>query len=152
MKTYKQTSEIIDDARLFHKKMNDFYEQLHKKSKEQRVKMLLEYLIKHEKHRDETLAKYEKEASSKIMAAWFKYIPEDISAESLKYMVVKPNMSVDDVVNSALLMNNCLVKYYKGLIEETKVEAVRDMFNSLSKRIEKEERDLVRDASRLNDI
>ncbi|WP_430933936.1 hypothetical protein [Saccharicrinis sp. 156] len=152
MKAYKQTFEIIDYARLFHKKLNDFYEQLHEKSEKQRVKMLLEYLSKHEKHREETLANYEKEASEKVMDTWFKYVPGNISSECLEKMVIKPDMSVDEVVDSALLMNNCLIKLYKGLIEETKIDEVKEVFISLLKRIEKEERDLVRDATRLKDI
>ncbi len=41
--------------------------------------MLLDYLSRHEKHREETLAKYEEEASKKVMETWFKYIPKNIS-------------------------------------------------------------------------
>lgn len=152
MKTFKQTSEIIDYGRLFHERMKDFYIQLHEKAEKQRVKMLLEYLSQHENHREETLAKYKKEASNKVMDTWFQYIHENIPSDFFENIKVESNMSVDDVVNSALQLNNCLIELYKGLIEETKVEEIRDLFKSLVKRLEQEERDLVRDASRLNEI
>ena len=61
-------------------------------------------------------------------------------------------MSVDDVVCSTLHLNNYLIKLYKGLIEEAEVEEVKEVFYSLLKQLEQEERNLVRDASRLNDI
>ena len=152
MRTYKQTSELIDYVRLFHKKMRGFYDQLHEKAEKQRVKMLLEYLSRHEKHREETLAKYEKEASNKVMDTWFQYVPENISSDCFKKIVNKSNISVDDVVSNVLHLNNCLIELYRGIIEETAVEEVKDVFKSLLNRIEQEERDLVRDASRLNDI
>lgn len=152
MKTYKQTFEIFDYARIFHRKMREFYNQLHEKTEKQRIKLLLEYLSRHEKQRVETLARYEKDASRKVMDTWFKYVPENISFDCLKNIEINSNMSVDDVVEIALGMNNCLIELYKGVIEETKVEEVKDVFNSLLRRVEQEEKNLVRDVCRLNDI
>ena len=61
-------------------------------------------------------------------------------------------MSVDDVIRIALNLNNCLIEMYKILIEETDVKEVEEVLTNLMKRIEKEEMNLVRDASWLYDI
>jgi rubrerythrin len=150
MKTFKKTFEIIDYVRLFHEKMSEFYGQLREQTEKQRIKMLLDYLCQHERHREETLEEYKKGASSKVLNNWFKYVPENIPFDCFENIAINPDMSVDDVVDNALSLNNCLIEMYKGLIEVTKVEEVKEMFCSLLKRIEKEEKNLVRDAAMLN--
>lgn len=152
MKTNKQTYEIIEFVRLFHKQIADFYDRLHNKDEKQRVKMLLDYLSQHERHREETLAKYEKEASRKIMDTWYKYIPSNITYNCLENMVIKDNMSVDDVIHLALDFNYCLIEIYKELIEETRAIKVRDVFISLLKRLQQEQKNLARDSLWLYDV
>lgn len=152
MKSYMQVKEIIEFVRLFHQQMREFYESLHEKDEKYRIKIFLDYLCRHEKHREDTLARYEKEALSNIMDAWFKFLPKNITPKCLESNVIKSDMTVDDVVCFALELNNCLVEIYKKLIEQTNVREVKEVFKSLLHRIEKEEKNLVRDASLLNDI
>ena len=61
-------------------------------------------------------------------------------------------MSVNDVIRIALDFDNCLIQIYKELIKETEVSEVKDVFNSLLKRLEQEQHNLVRDALWLYDI
>lgn len=152
MKTYKQTSDIIQSVRSFHDQMRIYYDRLHKNDEKQKVKMLLDYLSRHEKHRDETLAKYEEEASKKVMEIWFKYIPNNISPDCFDNIDIKSNMSVDDVIGIAMHLNNCLLELYTRLVENTPGNEVRDVFNCLLERMKKEKMNLARDALWLNDI
>lgn len=152
MKTYKQTYDIIDCLRSFHQQMKDFYERLHEKDEKQKVKMLLDYLSRHEKHREETLAKYEEEASRKVMETWFKYIPKVLYPDCFENISIRSNMSVDDVIGIALHFNNCLVELYTRLVENTPGNEVRNVFISLLERMKKEKMNLARDALWLNDL
>ena len=94
MKSYKQVSDIFELVRLSHQQMKDFYNRLHKKDETERVKMLLDYLYKHEKHREETLAQYAEEAQDKIMNTWFKYVPENTASDCLNSISIKPDMTL----------------------------------------------------------
>lgn len=152
MKTYKQTYDIIEFVRSFHQQMEDFYERLHANDEKQKVKILLDYLSSHEKHREETLAKYEKEESRKVMDTWFKYVPENIPHNCFEDFEIKSHMSVDDIVHIALQLNNYLIELYTGLVRETEVIEVKDVFNCLLERIKKDEKDLARDVLWLKDI
>lgn len=152
MKTFKNTFEIIDYVRLFHVRMCEFYEKLKILTDNQRLKMLLEYLISREQKNEETLLTYKKEASVNVLNSWFQYIPENIPDNCLKEIDLSVELTTDDVVDYVLRLNNCLIEMYKGLINETDVEDVKDVFVSLLKGIEKEEKNLVRDAALLNDI
>lgn len=152
MKTYEQTCDIIKSVRSFHNQMRIFYERLHERDEKQKVKMLLDYLSRHEKHREETLAKYEKEASRKVMDTWFKYIPDNIPDNYIDNIEIESPMSVDDIMHITLQLNNCLIELYKGLIKKTEVNEVREVFTCLLERIKKDEKDLARDVLWLNDI
>lgn len=152
MKTNEQTHEIIEDVRLVHKHMSDFYEQLHRKDEKGKVKILLDYLTQHEKHRDETLTKYEDETSSKTMGAWFKYIPLNNISSYLESVNIESNISVYDVVSIALDLDDRLIEIYKYLIDYSKNTEVKNMFSSLLNRLEQEKRNLARDTLWLNDF
>jgi hypothetical protein len=132
--------------------MQVFYERLHEKDEKQKVKMLLDYLSRHEKHREETLARYEEEASKKVMEMWFKYIPKNLCPECFENISIRSNMSVDDVIGIAMHFNNCLVELYMSLIENTSGNEVRNVFICLLERMKKEKMNLARDALWLNDI
>jgi len=152
MKTYKQTCDIIECVRSFHNQMSIFYERLHENDEKQKVKMLLDYLSRHEKHREETLTKYEKEASKKVMDTWFKYIPDNIPDNFIDNIIIKSPMSVDDIMHIALQLNNCLIELYKGLFRETEVNDVREVFTCLLERIKNDEKNLAKNVLWLNDM
>lgn len=152
MKTHKQTHEIIEDVRSSHKQMSDFFEQLHRKDEKEKVKILLDYLTQHEKHRDETLTKYEDETSSKAMDTWFKYIPINNISAYMENVRVKSNISVDEVVRIALELDDGFIEMYKRLIENSKNNDIRNMFSSLLNRLEHEKKNLSRDTLWLNDL
>ena len=132
--------------------MRIFYERLHESDEKQKVKLLLDYLSRHEKHREETLTKYEKVASRKVMDTWFKYIPDNIPDGYIDNIEIKSPISVDDIMHIALQLNNCLIELYKGLIRETEVNDVRTLFTSLLERIKKDEKNLAKNVLWLNDI
>ena len=152
MKTNKQTREIIEDIRLSHSRMSDYFDQLHRKDEKEKLKILLDYLTQHEKHRDEILAKYEDETSSKSMDVWFKYIPMNDISKYLENVRIESNMSVQDVVGIALDLDDQLIKMYKRLVDNSKNTEIRNMFNCLLSRLEQEKRNLARDTLWLNDF
>lgn len=152
MKAYKKTSEIIDFARLFHIKMKKFYEELNKHSNEQRIKLFLDFLIERETLREKTLADFLQEASGNILNSWFKYIPENIPEDCFKEKVNNPDITLNEIVDYALQLNNCLVEMYKGLMEEADADELKELFHHLWKKIEKEEKNLVRDSELLYDL
>ena len=49
---FETTKDVLDHARDFHRQLSDHYAQLRDKAERERVKMLLDYLSRHEKHLD----------------------------------------------------------------------------------------------------
>lgn len=152
MKAFKKTSEIIDYARSFHIKMKEFYQQLNERSENERVKLFLDFLISHEIHFEKTLEDYSADAPNYVLDSWYKYVPENMPENCLKNFVHDPDMTVDDVIGYALGFNNCLYEMYKGLVEEASSEEIKDLFQNLMNKILKEEKNLVRDGTLLNEM
>jgi len=152
VKTYQQTYEIIESIRSFHIHMRNFYERLHEKDENQRVKMLLDYLGHYEKFREKTLARFIEVAPRKVMDTWYKYIPGNISPDCCENIEIKSHMCVDDIFQIALSNNNCLIEFYEGMVRCSENKEVRDVFDFLLDRIKIEEKNLARDALWLHDL
>ncbi|MCK5913073.1 MAG: hypothetical protein KAG12_04295, partial [Desulfuromusa sp.] len=73
---YGQAKGIIDAGRAFHQRASAFYQQLHDKAEGARVKMLLDYLVRHEAHLGRALADFNDESRLKAMGAWYQYAQE----------------------------------------------------------------------------
>lgn len=152
MKTNQQTSDIFDDIRLFHNKSSDFFDHLHRSDEKGELKILLDYLTQHEKLREKTIQKYKSENSSKAKDAWFKYVPIKSASSYLKSLEVDSNMSVQDVVQIAMDLDDQLIELYKRLVGNSKNTDIKNIFSSLLLRLKQEKKNLVRDALWLNDF
>ena len=143
---YKRTKDLLDRARLFHKRLGELYKRLETVSKQEQVKMLLDYMSRHEKHLTESLSKYEEEASRRVMDYWYKYTPNNKSCENLENIELRPDMTIDDVISLAMRMDECLVELYRSVAENAESEEVKEIFNSLLEMEKQEKVELLRNA------
>ncbi|MBN1253539.1 MAG: hypothetical protein JXR51_06135 [Bacteroidales bacterium] len=153
---YSQEIEIIEEIKSFHKHLSEFYTKLAKKSENQRVKMLLDYLSHNEKLREEFLIKYEDFTPKSNMKNWIRKPTNSLStkiSECSKKIKILPSYSVDDVFKTALHFNECLVKLYKSLaIEEEFDRSFTKIFHYMLKRTKQQEMKLSRDVNLLYDF
>lgn len=149
---YGQAKEILKYAQEFHQQVSNFYQQISDKGQSTRVKMLLDYMIRHEKHLQKTLANYEKGVSSKVLDAWYQYSKDQRTfapLESIKYLA---DMSADDVMKIASTIDNCLISSYKGIAETTNVPEVKEIFQNLLDMEEQQKHVKARVALGINDM
>ena len=151
---FETTKDVLDHAREFHGRVSDFYGRLSKKVHKERVKMLLEYLTRHEKHLEESLAQYEEGVSQKILNTWFLYPPPKQILDTCQTVALeeKEDLVVDDVIKIALELDECLVQLYKIMVEHSEFEEVREVFANLLALEKRRELDFVRDALYLKEI
>lgn len=153
MKTFQQARDVVDHTRDFHHQLSNFYEKLKGESERERVKMLLDYLSRHEKHLEETLAQYEDDVSEKILDAWFQYIPEeqdqDISPDKLH---VESDMSVEDIIRMAMRLDDYLIKLYEGMVERANFPQVREAFLNILEMEKQEQHQVSKNVLSMTDI
>lgn len=152
--SFETTKDVLKHARDFHHHLSEYYSQLSEKSDRERVKMLLNYLSRHEKHLAESLSQYEEGVSKKILNTWFQFPTPQGMLHTCRTMAVKEQqeLSVDGIVELALQLDECLVQLYQEMIKSSEVDVVKDVFQNLLEMEKHEEVELVRNAFRLKGL
>jgi rubrerythrin len=149
---FEQIKDVLDYSRQLHAQIRRYYDSLNAQTGQKRVKMLLDYLSRHEKHMEESLDQYEHEAKQGVLDVWLQYAPSTKIEEKLKQCVVRPGMAVDEIVKIALEFDDALVQLYKEVVREVDDEKVRAVFRNLIERENQEKLLLVRSAMQLDDM
>ena len=153
---YKQEREILDQIRSFHKRLSEFYSSLKDKAENQKAIMLLDYLSRHEKLREEFIIRYKEVAPEPLMQSWLQLPDEHLSKkickcfESIEY---KSKYTIEDIVEIAMHLDDCLIKVYEALaVEEESNSKVSNIFYALMKKTKQQEMNLARDLNWLYDM
>ncbi len=149
----EQTRDILEHARQFHRQVSEFYSQLRCQAEKERIKMLLDYMIRHEDNMVKALEDFERSAPKHLLGACFKvgrqFRP---CCDVVRELNISADMSVDEVIQIGLEFNDCLIAVYKDRAENAPDEKVRGVFQNLVALAQKEQRLLSRDAQRLLDL
>lgn len=152
MLTFETTRDIIDLARKFHGELSAFYQRMGDQASKGRVRLLLQYMSRHEKHLEECLQDYERDASRRILETWFQYTPGAVPLEHLERVRLEPEMSIEDVVDVALRLDECLIRLYQEMADKADSREVAEVFCNLLDLERKEEVCLTRNALSIKDL
>ncbi|MBU1909561.1 MAG: hypothetical protein KJ726_05915 [Verrucomicrobia bacterium] len=148
--TTQRTRDILERAREFHAQLSRFYERMGESVDHEKIRMLLTYMSRHETNLAECLTRYKREAAERVLDTWFKYVSEKATCKSFEGVVIRPDATVEEVVQIALRLDRCLVDLYTEMAERAVSQEVRDLFMSLLKTEQKEENQMVRNAFTLD--
>jgi len=145
-RTARQLLTLVRD---FHRQLGDFYAEMSVKAEREKVKALLEYMRRHEEHLEAHLGKYNKPGAGRLLDAWFARMPEIAKCECFEGPKLTRDMSVEDVVRTALWFDDCLIEFIREMAELAPTDYLRDVFSSLASMEEQEERKVTRAALEL---
>jgi len=128
---YGQAKEIIEAARAFHRRASMFYQELSDQAEAGKVKMLLDYLVRHEAHLDRALSDYTQDVRIKALNAWYQYAQDKCLLQPFDISQYPEELTVDDVMNIGLNIDSCLLASYRGMAEATTSSEVREIFENL---------------------
>jgi rubrerythrin len=152
MLRFEQAKDVIDYCAKLHHQIGEFYNDLSEEVSQERVRMLLTYLSRHEKHLEESLEEYEADASNKVMNTWLQFVPSSGIEASIKAFELNPSMSVDEVIDKTIEFDDSLIALYQEIINETSEPSVRAVFENLVAMENKEKIKMVRNAMMLKEI
>lgn len=141
--SFEQTKDVIERARLFHRQLRDYYLQLKEVTDKQRVQMLLDYLCLHEEKMERSLSEFEQSTTRGALSTWFMYAPGDETEKVLKSLRIDPDMTSQEVVCTALQLDETLLRLYKQAAELAPREPIRELFRSMYEEGKKERSKLV---------
>jgi len=147
---FETTRDMLHHARDVHALIAKHFHELADKTDNPRVKMLLDYVEEHEKHLENTLNRYEADAPTNILNAWFQFSPCERKMDQLKSLFTDKNVSTDEVIDQVLTLDECIMDMYRKIATEAEAEDVRDMFKNILQMEENEQRKVVKNAMRLD--
>ncbi len=127
---FEQTRDILEKARGFHRALAAYFERLEQIAPKERVRMVLEYLRRHEQAMDEELKSFEAHAARPVLESWFKYAPESVQ-EAIQRLEIRADMTVEEVVDIALKLDEQLLALYGHAARLAPDAAVRELFSNL---------------------
>lgn len=149
---FERVRDVLDHVKAFHRQLHQYYIGLEREAEKQRVAMLLSYLGRHQKHLEECLEDYEESAASKVLNAWFKYAPDMQILKFIANTELKPDMTTDQVVKTALQYDDKIINFYREMTKNAESVAVKEVFESLLQLESREKLRVARNALILEDI
>lgn len=128
---YKTVKDVVDHSRRLHQQISQLYQDIKQEQSQERVRMLLDYLQRHEDHLEESLDKFEKDKSQKVLDSWFQYVPDQDISAVLEQIEITDHMSVDEVILMALKLDDYFIDLYEGMVEHSSSSAVKSVFQNL---------------------
>ncbi len=143
---YSQVKNMLEQVRDFHGQLVQYYDRLSKEAEQQRVKMLLDHMSKHEQDLQDGLRAYEETATENVMETYVdcEYCNEILA--TCRQTPIAPETNVEGVIRVAMDVDNCLLRFFREVAEHAETERVRDVFKNLVEMEESELRKLATNA------
>lgn len=146
MNNFEQVKDVLDYAKTVHADLRKFYDSLNEKNQQERVKILLDYLSRHENHLEETLERFEAGSQTHVLETWMQYAPSINIQQLIDGKSIRTDMSVDDVVKLAVEFDDAVVELFREAADECEIPTVKEVFHNLVELENQEKLRLVRDA------
>ncbi len=148
----EQVMDLIDHACELHARLSEYYDELSKRSGQDRVKILLNYLSESEARHEKALAEYEHDfASADVTDTWYQFKPDLMEKGKWIPENITPEMDADAVLRVVLRIDDRLSELYREIIKRAHSKRIRDVFTNLLDTNEKEKRNLARDFAHMSD-
>jgi hypothetical protein len=157
MKSYKKTADVLTIVADFHEKIDGIYKNLNDGTDRDRLSLLLDYLSRHHERLKKALKEQgqkgeEAGVSEIINETWIQYVPESeyLTVEGID---VSPDMSVDNLVDTAMTLNDRLITFFQTLSQNMGLPPqIQELFNRLSEMEEQEKKNLAETADQLKKL
>ncbi len=149
---FEQISDFLEHVRTFHGRVAARYEEMAGETKNERLKMLLYYMVGREKETAESVMHFMEESPRQIMRAWAQPGEHEETLKELLQRPVPDDPDVDGLVEFAMQLAGefeALFEYAADTADEDDVAAV---FRSLLAETRKSREQLARNANMIIDF
>jgi hypothetical protein len=152
MSNFSQVHELLLHNQQLHARTEKFYISLSKEADNERVKMLLNTLVKHESELSSSLGAYIEKAPEKILNTYFQFDHENSVEELFVTTFDSVQISTDDVEIMATAFDDYFCHLYSEMQEAVDCEIVQDLFENLHEHMMEEKKKLSIDIYSMMDM
>ncbi|MGK0409642.1 MAG: hypothetical protein ACJASB_001798 [Shewanella psychromarinicola] len=152
MSNFSQVHELLLHNQQLHARTAAFYRVLSKDAKSERVKMLLNTLVKHESDLSSSLHAYIVKAPNKILNTYFQFDHEHNVEELFVTKFDSVQINTDDVELIATAFDNYFCHLYTEMQQAVDCALVQDLFENLHEHMMEEKKRLSTDIYSMMDM
>ena len=131
MNHFERVRDVITYVQAFHRELSGYYGRLRKSNQPERVIMLLDYLQSHEDRLIDALDDFPDGARERVLETWFQYTPEKDILAPLKATRPASDLTVDQVMKTAMKMDTALIRFLEELTEQAGSQPVTEVLQNL---------------------
>lgn len=149
---YETAKDLLVEAARLHEGLGRYYSQLSSEAGKERVRMLLDYLVRHETNMAAVLSRYSKETANNVRNAWFTYALDSAFAKCIPPAPPVDQLSIDEIINLAIQLDDHIIDLYQLIALESELPEAREAFTNLVQLERQEKMRMVRQAMGLKDL
>lgn len=152
MNNFSTVCDFLLHNQKLHSRIAEFYRELSAQANSERVKMLLNILIKHEIELSTSLCKYIEKSPAKILDTFFQYDREHDVEYLFATVAERSQISSDEVETLANRFDQYFSELYEGMESEVDADSVEALFKNLHQEMEEEKKRLSTDMNSMEDM
>ena len=149
---FKQTRDILTVLQQQYAQIIDYFDCLEDKTDRQRILQLLELEKKRHNEIREIIGRYKREEYKAILETWIQFSAEGSLDKELEKFQIRPDFSIEEVMNVSVALDNWLEDMLKDLIDKSPSTRARELFDSLLEVMVQEKKQLSTDYALANDL
>lgn len=149
--SYATVKDILEYSARLHQHASNLYQQLREQTQRDRVDMMLKLLSAHEQTLAQSLQSTQEHASATTLSEWHQFEASSIADVLSGGDAIHPDMSVDELVQIALKIDDYLIQLYRQMMSEAPSRDSQALFQGLISLEENEKMSTVRAALSVND-
>ncbi|BCX89826.1 hypothetical protein MIN45_P2199 [Methylomarinovum tepidoasis] len=152
LRKFEQVRDVLEYGKFLHEEMKALAERIEDQEQSKRLKLLLDYLKRHEDELARSLAKFEEETQAHILNLWLPYPPTPELEKKLRNLKIHPHMSVEEIAKLVFDFEDALIELYKQALSEIDDVHVQEVLQNLVQLEDAEKRRFAMNLARLEGI
>ncbi|MDN2662692.1 hypothetical protein [Psychromonas sp. 14N.309.X.WAT.B.A12] len=152
MNNFNNVHDFLKQNQKLHSRIAEFYQSLSKDAENQRTKLLLDILIKHELELLDFISNYLDKASDKTQKAFIQFDPEQNLDALFSTDFNRTQVTSEQVEALADRFNQYLSDIYQGISKSNESQEVKIVFDNLHQHTEQKKKQLSIELNEMHDI
>lgn len=144
----RRVADFLHWAEAYHARLAEFYRSRGKEAARSEVKIVLDYMARHQDALRRIIEDYERGASKAVLDTWYKISPDPKAFQDPSASGFRPDLTSDEAIDLALDLDHSLISMYEQLIRRAETPGLREVLENLLQAERREEIRLLRSQSR----
>jgi hypothetical protein len=130
---------VLRRAGDFEHQLMTYYLDLSGQSTREGVRLLTDYMARHRRRLAEALERFPAAEYQRICALPLRYEPVSSECDRFQSVVLPADATAEEVLDLAIQLDECLISLYRQVAQQDVEPEVKDLFESLVRREERDE-------------